>query len=103
MSHMYRQSDIIGICNQLLNGQTAVTYPFGFFGPVSHDVVNAEEAARCEYLKSCSSRPHVTNSIATGCQTSWDRDSWADIVSLLIMIGTLHHPLHSCVKLIKSI
>jgi len=61
------KSNIISECEQLLNGDNLVFYPFGFFGPVSHSVVNQQEATEW-------------------CTDQWNHDSWAGIIALLLWI-----------------
>jgi len=65
--HFTSKSDILKECTDLTEGSTTAVYPFGFFGPSSHEVIDAADAA-------------------SWCQNAYDRDSWQDIVSLLIYI-----------------
>ncbi|KAJ3812581.1 hypothetical protein F5876DRAFT_74717 [Lentinula aff. lateritia] len=65
--HFTMKNDIIDECTNLVTGDDVVFYPFGFFGPVSHNVIDAADAR-------------------DWCQSEWDHDSWADIVELLILI-----------------
>jgi len=65
--HFTMKSSIISECANLIKGDDFVYYPFGFFGPVRHDVINDDDAN-------------------SWCQSQWDHDSWADIVGLLIII-----------------
>ncbi|KAJ7084064.1 hypothetical protein B0H15DRAFT_1024000 [Mycena belliarum] len=65
--HFTAKSDILKICNNLTNGRTAAVYPFGLFGPSRHETISPTEAARW-------------------CNDAYDRNSWQDIVSLLITI-----------------
>ncbi|KAF8624663.1 hypothetical protein AX17_006994 [Amanita inopinata Kibby_2008] len=61
--HFMLKDEIIGICSQLLNGDELVY--FGFFGPISHQVIDQNEANAY-------------------CHESWSHDSWADIISFLL-------------------
>jgi len=65
--HFTLKNDIIDECTGLSENSTVSVYPFGFFGPVSHDFIDHDDAVRW-------------------CTRAWDHDSWADIVSLLISI-----------------
>lgn len=65
--HFTMKSDIIGICTESLTNADFVYYPFGFFGPRRSGTVTSDEAQ-------------------DWCNSSWDHDSWADIVGLLILI-----------------
>ncbi|KAG7096015.1 hypothetical protein E1B28_006698 [Marasmius oreades] len=65
--HFTMKDDIISECTNLTKDDTFVSYPFGFFGPARHSVVDEADANRW-------------------CQNAWDHDSWAEIVSLLILL-----------------
>ncbi|KAJ3764488.1 hypothetical protein EV360DRAFT_77429 [Lentinula raphanica] len=65
--HFTMKNDIINECTNLVTGDDVVFYPFGFFGPVSHSVIDSADAK-------------------SWCESEWDHDSWADIVELLILI-----------------
>ncbi|KAJ7241726.1 hypothetical protein B0H12DRAFT_42520 [Mycena haematopus] len=65
--HFTSKSDIIKECTNLTNGDTVAVYPFGFFGPSNHQTIDAEDAA-------------------SWCNDQYNRNSWSDIVSLLIYI-----------------
>ncbi|KAF9262781.1 hypothetical protein L218DRAFT_1077705 [Marasmius fiardii PR-910] len=65
--HFTQKNDIISECSTLTEGRDFVYYPFGFFGPSQHTVINEADANRW-------------------CQNAWDHDSWAEIVSLLILL-----------------
>jgi len=65
--HFTSKSDILKECTDLTNGSNVAVYPFGFWGPSRHETIDAEDAA-------------------AWCQSAYDRNSWQDIVSLLIYI-----------------
>lgn len=65
--HFTMKNDIITECTNLVTGDNVVYYPFGFFGPLSHTVIDSQDAN-------------------DWCHSAWDHDSWADIVELLILI-----------------
>jgi hypothetical protein len=65
--HFTSKSDILKECTSLTDGATTAVYPFGFFGPSRHETLDAADAA-------------------DWCNDAYDRSSWSDIVSLLIMI-----------------
>ncbi|KAJ7151372.1 hypothetical protein C8R43DRAFT_487262 [Mycena crocata] len=65
--HFTAKSDILKECNSLTNGRTTAVYPFGVFGPSRHEIIGPEDAAQW-------------------CRSVYDRNSWQDIVSLLITI-----------------
>ncbi|KAJ7130330.1 hypothetical protein C8R44DRAFT_978441 [Mycena epipterygia] len=65
--HFTAKSDIINECTNLTEGSTTAVYPFGFFGPSRHDILSPQDAAQW-------------------CNDQYDRNSWQDIVALLIMI-----------------
>ncbi|KAF7343380.1 DBR1 domain-containing protein [Mycena venus] len=65
--HFTSKSDILKECTDLTNGSRIAVYPFGFFGPSSHEIIDAEDAA-------------------AWCKDAYDRNSWQDIVSLLVSI-----------------
>lgn len=65
--HFTMKNDIISECANLTENRDFVYYPFGFFGPSRHTVLSADDAERW-------------------CQNAWDHDSWAEIVSLLILL-----------------
>ncbi|KAF7366755.1 DBR1 domain-containing protein [Mycena sanguinolenta] len=64
--HFTSKSDILKECTDLTDGET-VTYYSGFLGPTSHQVIDAADAA-------------------SWCNDQYNRNSWQDIVSLLIYI-----------------
>ncbi|KAF9045279.1 hypothetical protein BJ165DRAFT_1476496 [Panaeolus papilionaceus] len=63
--HFVNKSDIIGVCTRLATGSTFVTYA-GFWGPVRTEFLTAAEAQ-------------------AWCNRSWDRGSWSEILSFLII------------------
>lgn len=63
--HFTAKDDIIKVCTDLSANQTIAIYPFGFWGPVHHDIITKDEAA-------------------SWCNSAWNHDSWADIVSFII-------------------
>jgi len=65
--HFTSKADIFKECTELVGDSSTATYPFGFFGPSSHDSINPADAA-------------------DWCNREYDRNSWQDIVSLLISI-----------------
>ncbi|KAK7042494.1 DBR1 domain-containing protein, partial [Favolaschia claudopus] len=65
--HFTSKSDILKECTSLTNGRTVAIYPFGFFGPSRHDTISVAEAD-------------------AWCRDAYNRNSWQDIVSLLIYI-----------------
>jgi len=64
ITHFIWKNDLIKECSTLTTNQDIVYY--GFWGPVSDGVVTPQEAA-------------------SWCQSSWNHDSWAEIVALLIL------------------
>jgi len=62
--HFTRKNDIINACSTFTEGEVVF---FGFWGPVSRDNLDREEAAEW-------------------CERSWGRESWAEIVSLLFTL-----------------
>lgn len=67
VTHFTLKNDIIGECTNLSKDQNVLFYPFGYWGPTSHTFIDEDDARRW-------------------CTNAWDHDSWADIVSLLILI-----------------
>jgi len=65
--HFAFKNDIINECTTLSENQDFLVYPFGFWGPVSHDFLNAEDAQQW-------------------CQNAWDRGSASEIISLIIQL-----------------
>ncbi|KAF5351464.1 hypothetical protein D9757_012057 [Collybiopsis confluens] len=65
--HFTMKNDIISECTTLVTEDDVVYYPFGFFGPISHTVIDRGDAD-------------------SWCRSAWDHDSWADIVELLILV-----------------
>ncbi|KIK68391.1 hypothetical protein GYMLUDRAFT_68254 [Collybiopsis luxurians FD-317 M1] len=65
--HFTMKNDIIGECTNLVTGDDVIYYPFGFFGPISHSVIDRDDAN-------------------SWCISEWNHDSWADIVELLLLI-----------------
>jgi len=62
--HFTRKNDIIRACSTFTEGSVVF---FGFWGPVSRDTIDPQEAA-------------------DWCERSWNRESWAEIVSLLFTL-----------------
>ncbi|KAK0447115.1 hypothetical protein EV421DRAFT_1901237 [Armillaria borealis] len=65
--HFSLKNDIINECSTFSTDQDVLYYPFGFWGPVSHDTISAGEAQ-------------------DWCRNAWDHDSWADIVTLIVTL-----------------
>ncbi|KAF8904549.1 hypothetical protein CPB85DRAFT_1317409 [Mucidula mucida] len=65
--HFTLKNDIIKECTDFATNKDVYYYPFGFWGPVSHETIDTEEAQ-------------------DWCNDSWNHDSWADIVALLITL-----------------
>ncbi|KAJ6463967.1 hypothetical protein C8R45DRAFT_1024791 [Mycena sanguinolenta] len=65
--HFTAKSDILKECTDLTDGATVAVYPFGFVGPSRHEIIDAADAA-------------------SWCNDAYNRNSWQDIVSLLIYI-----------------
>jgi len=65
--HFTSKSDILKECTDLTDGDTIAVYPFGVFGPSRHDTIDEADAA-------------------AWCKDAYDRDSWQDIVGLLVYI-----------------
>ncbi|RDB17212.1 hypothetical protein Hypma_001867 [Hypsizygus marmoreus] len=64
VTHFVWKNDIIKECTTLTTDKQIVYY--GFWGPISHDILDAAEAA-------------------DWCQRYWNRDSWSEIVAFLIL------------------
>ncbi|KAG9226960.1 hypothetical protein CCMSSC00406_0003367 [Pleurotus cornucopiae] len=64
--HFQFKDVLIKECSDSTNGRTIV-FRYGLFGPITSDTINPEEADRW-------------------CRRAWDRDSWGEIVSLLIIL-----------------
>jgi len=62
--HFAWKNDIINECTALSKDKTIVY--FGFWGPIRHDVLDAQEAEEW-------------------CRSSWDHGSWSEIVAFLII------------------
>ncbi|KAE9405582.1 hypothetical protein BT96DRAFT_988361 [Gymnopus androsaceus JB14] len=67
--HFTMKSNIIDKCTNLVEGSDLVFYPFGFFGPTQHTIIDQQDAQ-------------------SWCESEWDHDSWADIVALLFIIAS---------------
>jgi len=65
--HFTMKSNIVNKCTNLVEGSDLVFYPFGFFGPTQHTIIDQQDAQ-------------------SWCTSEWDHDSWADIVELLFII-----------------
>lgn len=65
--HFTMKNDIITECTSLNENRTTITYPYGFFGPVYHDSLDAQDAQ-------------------DWCTRSWNHDSWSDVIGMLITL-----------------
>ncbi|KAK0499020.1 hypothetical protein EDD18DRAFT_1154968 [Armillaria luteobubalina] len=65
--HFSLKKDIINECSTFSTDKQVLYYPFGFWGPVSHDTISKSDAQ-------------------DWCTNSWDHDSWADIVTLIVTL-----------------
>ncbi|KAG5640608.1 hypothetical protein DXG03_007948, partial [Asterophora parasitica] len=66
VTHFVWKNDIIAECTTLTTGGQIIYH--GFWGPIKADTLTPSEAA-------------------AWCRRAWDRDSWSDIVGLLILLG----------------
>lgn len=64
VTHFVWKNDLIQECTSLTT-DTQIVY-YGFWGPITHDVISPTEAA-------------------AWCRDSWNHDSWAEIVAFLIL------------------
>ncbi|KAG6840160.1 hypothetical protein C0991_008507 [Blastosporella zonata] len=67
VTHFVFKNDLLTECTSLTSNQEIVYY--GFWGPIRADILDPEEAA-------------------AWCRSSWNHDSWAEIVAVLI-VGVL--------------
>ncbi|KAF7329686.1 DBR1 domain-containing protein [Mycena kentingensis (nom. inval.)] len=65
--HFTSKSDIIRVCTSLTTGARYAVYPFGFWGPSRHEILDADDAA-------------------SWCNHEYSQDSWQLIISLLFTI-----------------